>query len=108
MTKALTKRARAKLMKSVTHDWEMSDDSFSRTLTFCDFIAAFMFVTRVVVHAEVLHLYPRILIEGNCVTIQIRTSSADSLIAEKCNLTKQIDTIFALSTTTNKKQLVKR
>ena len=101
MIKKLTKRDLTKHLKTIGTAWGMSqeNDALVRTFTFPHFIEAFMFITRVGIHAEVLKQYPHIVLDHAKVTLTLHDSHAKILTAENFELAKKIDIIFALSTT---------
>lgn len=101
MAKKLTKRDIQKYQKTIGTAWKLTSDttSLDRTFTFTNFVEAFMFVTRIGVHAEVMHLYPHIEIDEHIVSLSIRDESAKGLTPDHFELAAKIDVIYALSTT---------
>lgn len=100
MTKKLTKRDLTKFRKTIGTAWEIPDtgDALIRTFVFSRFIEAFMFVTRVGIHAEVLHQYPHIILDANIVLLTLTDRTTHTITPDNFELAKKIDVIFALST----------
>ena len=105
MTKKLTKRDIQKFRKTIGTAWSVSDtnDALERTFTFDNFMEAFMFVTRVGVHAEVMHLYPLIEIDQEIVTLSIGDGAGTTLTVTDFELAEKIDIVYALSTNAGKR-----
>lgn len=110
MAKKLTKRDIQKYQKTIGTAWSIASEgkSLDRTFTFTNFIEAFMFVTRIGVHAEVMHLYPHIEIDEHVVSLSIGDESTSSLTPEHFELAAKIDVIYALSTTSVRKHRTHR
>ncbi len=100
MTKKLTKRDITKYRKTIGNAWSVSDtnDSLDRTFSFASFVEAFMFVTRVGVHAEVMQLYPHIEIDAAVVHLHIGDKRTPGLRIQHFELAEKIDIVYALST----------
>ena len=100
MTKKLSKRDITKYRKTIGSAWDMSDENTALvcTFTFKHFIEAFMFVTRVSIHAEVMKQYPEILLHHCVVSLTLGRADQEMLTADNFELAKKIDVIFALST----------
>ena len=101
MAKKLTKRDIQKYQKTIGTAWKLAtaNTSLDRTFTFTNFVEAFMFVTRIGVHAEVMQLYPHIEIDEHIVSLSIGHESTTGLILGHFELAAKIDVIYALSTT---------
>jgi len=100
MTKKLTKRDVARYRKTIGSAWNLSDpgECIVRTFHFQRFVEAFMFVTRIGIHAEVMHQYPCIVLNANLVTLTIGDTAVTGLTPENFELAKKIDVVYALST----------
>ena len=105
MIKKLSKRDVLKYRKTIGTAWLIpnTNNSLDRTVTFDTFVEAFMFVTRVGVHAEVMHLYPHIEIDQHRVFLSIGNAEAVGLTLTQFELAEKIDIVYALSTTAGRK-----
>jgi 4a-hydroxytetrahydrobiopterin dehydratase len=101
MTKKMTKRDLAKYRKTIGSAWEITEtnDALVRTFRFSRFVEAFMFVTRVGIHAEVMQQYPIIVLDGGDVSLTLSDKLTHTLTLDNFELAKKIDIIYALSTT---------
>lgn len=100
MTKKLTKRDLTNYRKTIGTAWVMTDgnDALVRTFTFPHFVDAFMFITRVGIHAEVMQQYPHIVLDHRAVTLTLHDAHLKTLTKDNFELAEKIDIIFALST----------
>jgi 4a-hydroxytetrahydrobiopterin dehydratase len=106
MTKKLTKRDITKYRKTIGTAWKISETkaSLDRTFKFPSFIEAFMFVTRVGVHAEVMRFYPHIEIDAHLVQLHISDATSAGFTVRQFELAEKVDVIFALSTSATTKE----
>ena len=109
MTKKLTKRDIKTLQKSIGTAWSLHQDgnALVRTFTFAQFFEAFMFVTRIGIHAEVMRQYPHIVIDAGTVIITIQDRNTETLMSGNFELAKKIDVVFALSTATTRERITR-
>jgi 4a-hydroxytetrahydrobiopterin dehydratase len=100
MSKPLTKRQVATKLKSLHADWELSKTgtSITRKFNFRNYMAGFMFVTKVSVRAEVANHHPEVLLSYGSVKITLTTKDAKSLTEADFVLATTIDTLYDLST----------
>jgi 4a-hydroxytetrahydrobiopterin dehydratase len=105
MTKKLTKKDIAKLRKNIGSAWSVSATatSLDRSFTFSSFIEAFMFVTRVGVHAEVMQDYPHIEIDQAVVQLALKSTTSAGLTVAQFEFAEKIDVVYALSTNAAKR-----
>jgi pterin-4a-carbinolamine dehydratase len=94
-----TLKKRPKLLTNLSLDWSVNDEltELTRTVKFSDYLHAFMFVTRVSIHAEVQKFYPVLTLKQKSVKVLI-TSEAGRLTTTETSFAKRIDDIL-LSTT---------
>ena len=107
MTKKLLKRDVAKRLKALGAGWELvhDDSALSKTFVFDNFLDAFMFVTRLGIHAEVLKHYPVITLHKNTVHISITTASSATVTLADFSLAERAVHIVALSTVRKEERL---
>ena len=74
-------------------DWELAEESISRTYRFQDFSEAMAFVTRVGLASEVADHHPDIDIRWNKVTCILSTHSEDALTSKDLELAAAFDAI---------------
>jgi 4a-hydroxytetrahydrobiopterin dehydratase len=72
-------------------DWELEDETISRTFRFVDFTAAMGFVTKVALVAEKANHHPDIDIRWNKVTLSLTTHDADGLTTRDIELAETIN-----------------
>lgn len=71
--------------------WELSDNSITRTFKFDDFIQSMQFVNSLVNPAETMNHHPDIQISYNEVTLSLTTHSEGGLTENDFQLASQID-----------------
>ncbi len=99
--KALTKRQISTKLKSLHDDWELSKTgtNITRKYSFKSYIAGFMFVTKVSVHAQVALHYPEITLGDQFVKIMLTTKDVKGLTDQDFALASHFDAMYILSTT---------
>lgn len=99
--KALTKRQITTKLKSLHDDWELSKTgtSITRKYSFKSYIAGFMFVTKVSVHAQVALHYPEVTLGDRFVKITLTTKDVKALTDQDFALASHFDAMYILSTT---------
>jgi 4a-hydroxytetrahydrobiopterin dehydratase len=102
--KALTKRQITIKLKSLHCDWEISKNasSITRKFLFRNYILGYMFVTKVSIRAEVANHHPEVLLTYNSVKITLTTNELKSLTEDDLTLAHTIDSLYDLSTVTEK------
>jgi 4a-hydroxytetrahydrobiopterin dehydratase len=100
--KALTKRQVATKLKNLHDDWILSKTgtSITRTFAFRNYMAGFMFVTKVSVRAEVANHHPEVHLSYRAVKITLTTTENKSLTEADFNLATTVDSLYDLSTKT--------
>jgi 4a-hydroxytetrahydrobiopterin dehydratase len=100
MQKVLSKLHIKKSLKTLNSDWALSTTgtSISRKFLFGNYMAGFMFVTKISVHAEVSDHHPEILLSYNSVKITLTTKEAKGLTKADFDLAHSCDNIYKLST----------
>ncbi len=71
--------------------WEAQPDAIVRTFTFTDHIAAFSFVTRVAMAAEVMDHHPDLRIVYNTVDIKLNSHDAGGVTERDIRLASKIN-----------------
>lgn len=101
MSKPLTKRQVATKLKSLHADWELSKTGTSivRKYPFKSYIAGFIFVTKVSIHAQVALHFPEVTLSYKFVKITLTTKDAKALTEQDFALASHFDTMYLLSTT---------
>lgn len=96
MIEKLTETARAALLADHP-EWSLDPDrdAITRTFRFADFSAAFAFMTRVAMLAEVQDHHPEWSNVYNRVTIALTTHDADGLSARDVAMAAAIDALVA-------------
>lgn len=74
-------------------DWEMGDNTISRTFAFESFIDAVGFVNKVAIAAEVADHHPDIDIRWSKVTLALSTHSEGALTANDTDLAAKADAL---------------
>lgn len=97
--KKKTPTARPTVLKTLDCEWTFNNSTkaISRTIHFSKYLNAFMFVTRVSINAEVMKIYPEVILKEKSVDITI-SAPAEALTTKEIALAKRIDAIV-LSTT---------
>lgn len=98
--KALTKRQITTKLKALHGDWELAktDTTLTRKFTFPNYMAGFMFVTKVSVRAEVANHHPEVYLSYRAVKISLTTTAIKSLSEADFNLAATFDSLYDLST----------
>ena len=100
MAKKLLKREVIKRLKTLGSGWGLvhDDSALAKTFIFQNYLDAFMFVTRLGIHAEVLQQYPIISLHKNTVHLCIAASTVTGLTVSDFELADRANQIVALST----------
>lgn len=100
MVRTLTKTEVTKALRTLDSAWElnMAATTLTRKCVFKNYIEGFMFVTRVVVHAEVMHHHPEVHLSYGRVKFILTTTEVKGLSAADIELAKKIDQLALLST----------
>jgi 4a-hydroxytetrahydrobiopterin dehydratase len=100
MQKALSKTTIKSSLKSLHADWTLATTgtSISRKFLFRNYMAGFMFVTKVSVHAEVSDHHPEILLTYGSVKITLTTKDVKGLSKADFELAHSCDNLYKLST----------
>jgi 4a-hydroxytetrahydrobiopterin dehydratase len=99
--KALTQRQVTTKLKSLHEDWEVAKagTSISRKYPFKSYIAGFMFVTKISVHAQVALHFPEVTLSDRFVKITLMTKDVKALTDQDFVLASHFDAMYVLSTT---------
>ena len=76
-------------------EWELEDDTITRTFSFADFNEAMGFVTRAAIASEVADHHPDIDIRWNKVTVALSTHSVGALTSKDLKLAAAFDAMVA-------------
>ena len=76
-------------------EWELEDDTVTRTYSFADFNEAMGFVTRAALASEVADHHPDIDIRWNKVTVALSTHSVGALTSKDLELAAAFDAMTA-------------
>ncbi len=87
-------RSDLKLLKSLGENWLLTPNSkkLSTKVQFANYLDAFMFVTRITVHAEVLKIYPQICLDKHDVAI---TFINNPVATDDLNFAKKINELIS-------------
>ena len=90
MTTKLTIKALEKYQKTMLLGWKVNKSvtHLEKEFMFKNFIEAFMFVTRVGVHAEVMQHYPKFELAFGTVTITLQTKDCKGITTADIDLAK--------------------
>ena len=100
MKAKLTKKQVTSKLKALGSDWVVSSagTSMSRKFLFRNYMAGFMFVTKVSVHAEVMGHHPEVLLTYKAVKITLSTHDVSGLTAPDFSLAEKCNSLYTLST----------
>ena len=110
MVKALTKKQVATSVKSLARGWSISPagTTLVRIFAFPNYLAGFMFVTKISIHAEAMNHHPEVLLAYSSVKISISNHETKALATIDFNLACTIDTLYLLSTANAKPRRLRK
>ena len=99
--KKLTKKDLQKILKTIDQSWKINSagNAITRIFDIKNYIEALIFLSKVVVHAEVKGIFPTITINSTKVKIMLSVPAKSKLTNIEFNFAKEIDSLI-LSTAT--------